>query len=175
MSHIDQLTGELRALMTGVERAQEQATAVDRQAQEVAVRAAGAGFAAVAAGMVRVRDAIATIQSGLGGLTGLIGEATKATAAVPQGVSPQETIAGLMPVQSSVDGAREAAAGTISRISEVQQLVVMILQGGQPGPMLSALDSIKQILVQMTQRTTAARQCVDAAIADARQLGSLGN
>ena len=47
MSHIEKITGEFRALMTGIERAQGLAAAADSQAQEVILRAAGAGFGAV--------------------------------------------------------------------------------------------------------------------------------
>ncbi|PZV97259.1 hypothetical protein SAMN05443287_10543 [Micromonospora phaseoli] len=175
MSQIEKITGELRALMTGVERAQGLAAAADSQAQEVALRAAGAGFVAVAAGVARVRNAITSIQSGLRSLASSIGEATKATAAVPNEATAQETIAGLAPVQSAVDAARDAAAGAITGVGEAQQLVVMVLQGGQPGPLLQALDSIKQVLVLVVARTGGARQAIEAAIAEARQLGSSGN
>ncbi|SCL25733.1 hypothetical protein GA0070616_3165 [Micromonospora nigra] len=175
MSQVEKIAGELRALMTGVERAQGLAAAADGQAQEVALRAAGAGFVAVAAGVARVRNAITGIQVGLGTLAGSIGEATKAIAAVPNEASPQETIAGLVPVQSAVDAARDAAAGAITGVGEAQQLVAMVLQGGQPGPLLQVLDSIKQVLVLVVARTGGARQAVEAAIAQARQLGSSGN
>jgi hypothetical protein len=139
------------------------------------MRAAAAGFASVTAAMARVREAITGIQGRLGELAGLLGEASKATAAVPQGASPEETIAGLTPVQSTIDSARDAAAGTIAQVTEAQQLVTATLQGGQPGPMLSALENLKQVLVQVAQRTSTARQFVEGAIAEARQLGSSGN
>lgn len=172
MSHIEMVTGELRILMTGVERAQGLAAAADNQAQQVALRAAGAGFAAVAAGMARVRDSIASVQGGLGGLAGSIGEATKMTAAVPREATPEETIAGLLPVQAGVDSARDAAAAVIAQVGEAQQLVAMVLQGGQPGPLLQSLESVKQVLVSVVQRAGSARQTVEAAVAEARQLGS---
>ncbi|WP_025616840.1 DUF6244 family protein [Salinispora cortesiana] len=175
MSQIEKITGELRALMAGVERAQGSAAAADRQAQETASRAAGAGFVAVAAGVARVRNAITGIQGGLGRLAGSIGEATTAAAAVPNEATPQETIAGLAPVQSAVDAARDAASGAITGVGEAQQLVAMVLQGGQPGPLLQALEAIKQVLVLVVQRTGGARQAIEAAIAQARQLGSSGN
>ncbi|WP_431973388.1 DUF6244 family protein [Micromonospora haikouensis] len=175
MSHIEKITGELRALMAGVERAQTLVAAARNQAQEVALRAAGAGFVAVAAGVTRVGSAIAEIQGSLVGLSGSIGEATKATAAVPREATPQETIAGLAPVQGAVDSVRDATTGTITKVGETQQLVAMILQGGQPGPLLQALDGIKQVLVLVVQRTGTARQDIEAAIVEARQLGSPGN
>ncbi len=93
---------------------------------------------------------------------------------MPHEATPQETIVGLTPVQSAVDAARDAAARAITQVGEAQQLVAMILQGGQPGPLLQALDSIKQVLVLVVQRTGGARQSIEAAIAEARQLGSSG-
>ncbi|MEH1101963.1 DUF6244 family protein [Micromonospora sp. CPCC 205561] len=175
MSHIEKITGELRALTTGVDRAQTLAAAADNQAQEVALRAAGAGFAAVAAGLARVRGAISEIRGGLGGLATTIAEAARATAAVPQQASPQETIAGLAPVRSAIDGIRDAATATAAQVGETRQLVVAVLQGGQPGPLLQSLESIRQVLALMVQRTATARQPVETAIAEARQLGSAGN
>ncbi|TDB81554.1 DUF6244 family protein [Micromonospora sp. KC721] len=172
MSHIEMVTGELRALMTGVEKAQGLAAAADGQAQQVTLRAAGAGFAAVAAGMARVRGAIASIQAGLGGLAGSIGEATKMTAAVAREATPQETIRGLAPVQDRVDSAREAAAAVITQVGAARQLAAVVLQGGQPGPLLQSLENIKQVLVSVVQRANSARQAVEVAVAEARQLGS---
>ncbi|MEU7609406.1 DUF6244 family protein [Micromonospora sp. NPDC049204] len=175
MSHIEKITAELRALATGVERAQGLAAAADSQAQEVALRAAGAGFAAVAVGVTRVRSAITDIQGGLGSLGGSISEATKATAAVPHEATPQETISGLTPVHAAVDSTRDATAATIAQVGEAQRLVTMILQGGQPGPLLQALESIKQVLVLVVQRTSTTRQLIEAAITEARHIGSSGN
>jgi hypothetical protein len=175
VSHLENIAGELRALLTGVERAQGLVAAADSQAQEVALQAAAAGFVAMAAGMARVRSAITGIQGRLGSLSGSIGEATKATAGVPHEPTPQETISGLTPVQAAVDSARDVTAGTIAQIGQTQQLVAMVLQGGQPGPLLQTLESIKQVLVLVAQRTSTARQHIETAVAEARQLGSSGN
>src|SRR5690349_21760936 len=99
--------------------------------------------------MARVRASIATVQGGLGGLAGSIGEATKMIAAVPREATPQATIAGLTPVQSGMDSARDAASTIIGQVGEAQQLVTKVLRGGQPGPLLQSLESIKQVLVSM--------------------------
>ena len=175
VSHVEEITTELRTLATGVERAQSLAAAADQQAQEIALRAAGAGFAAVAAGVARLRGVIATIRGGLGSLAAAVGDATKATAAVPQQANPEETIAGLTPAQSAIDGVRDQTTATITHVGEAQQLVTVVLQGGQPGPLLQALESVKQVLATLVQRIGTSRQLIDAAIAEARQLGSSGN
>lgn len=175
MSHVEKITTELRTLTAGVERAQSLAAAADQQAQEIALRAGGAGFAAVATGVARIRGIITTIRGGLGGLAGAVGDATKRSAGVPQQATPEDTITGLTPVRSAVDGIRDQTAVTITHVGEAQQLVVRALQGGQPGPLLQALESVKQVLVMLVQRTATTRQVVDAAIAEARQLGASGN
>lgn len=54
MPNIEKISAELHALMAGVDRARGLVAAADSQAREVAVGTAGAGFAAVAAGLVRV-------------------------------------------------------------------------------------------------------------------------
>ncbi|KXK62289.1 hypothetical protein AWW66_09125 [Micromonospora rosaria] len=175
MSTVEEITGELHALLAGVERAQGLTAAADNQAQEVAVRAAGTGFTAVAAGIARVRNALATVQAGLTALATSAGEAVKASTTVPRGATPQETIAALAPVQQGVTAAREACIATISHVDEARQLVSAVLQGGQPGPLLQTLDSVKQVLVLLVQRTQSARQAVEATVDRARQLGSSGN
>ncbi|ROT26806.1 DUF6244 family protein [Micromonospora sp. HM5-17] len=175
MSRIEELATELGALTTGVERAQGQAVAAGRQADEVARQAAAAGFAAVATGMAAVRQAITEIHGGLHALGGLLGEAASATAKVPQEGSAQETIAGLAPVRERLDGARDALGATVEQVNRTQRMVGATLQGGQPGPLLSTLQGITQILVPLAQRVGSAKQLAEAAIAQARQLGSPGN
>ncbi|GAB3153343.1 hypothetical protein GCM10027290_45940 [Micromonospora sonneratiae] len=173
MSHIEKITGELRTLMTGVERAHGLTTVTDHKAQEVARRAADAGFTAVAMGMTQVREAIILLQNGLGSLAVSISEATKATAVVPNGASPQDAATGLSLVQGAVDSVRNAAASAIAQADEVRRIVVAVLQGGQPGPLLQTLANVREMLTLVAQRT--ARQSVETAVAEAHRLGILGN
>ncbi|WP_434739347.1 DUF6244 family protein [Micromonospora sp. SH-82] len=175
MSSIEEITGQVRALTTGVERAQSLTAAADRQAQGVAARAAGGGFTAVAAGMAQVRAAIAAIRGGLGRVASAVGEAITATGRVPREATPQESISALAPVGQGITGAREAATATIGHVDQARHLVGAVLHGGQPGPLLQALDSVKQVLVLLVQGGTNAQQTVEAAISQARQLGSAGN
>ncbi|MER7460856.1 DUF6244 family protein [Micromonospora sp. NPDC126480] len=174
MSHIEKIATELRTLGTGIERARALAATADHQAQEVALRAAGAGFAAVAAGMTRVRGAIAALQGRLGGLTTSIGEATTATAAVPREATPEETVAGLRPVREGIAGLRTASAATIVQVGDAQQLVTVVLHGGQPGALLQTLESVKQVLLQVVRQTSTAERSVEEATAEARRLGASG-
>ncbi|QDY07716.1 hypothetical protein FJK98_11465 [Micromonospora sp. HM134] len=172
MSSVEEITRKLRALTAGVERAQSLTAAADSQAQQIAVRAAGAGFAAVAGGVARIRMALSTIRGGLGSLAAAVGEANTAAASVPQQSTPQETMAGLAPVGQRMVSAREATTATISHVDDARQLVSTVLHGGQSGP---ALDSIRQVLALLVQRCGTAQRAVEAATAQARQLGVSGN
>ncbi|KUJ47181.1 DUF6244 family protein [Micromonospora maris] len=176
MSSIEEIDGELRAVIAGLDRARSLTAAADHQVQQVAARAVGAGFAAVAAGMAGVRAAISVIQAGLSGAAGTVGEATRAAASVPrEAATPQETIAALAQVQQAIAGAREATAATIGHVDQARQLVGTVLRGGQPGPLLQSLDSVKQVLVLVVQRCGAVQQAAEAAVGQARGLGSSGN
>ncbi|MGW0435511.1 DUF6244 family protein [Micromonospora sp. NPDC003197] len=175
MSYTEKITGELRALTVGVERAQGLIAAADSQAEAVAIRAAGTGFAAVAAGMMRVRSAIVAIQGRAGGLATLIGEVTKVVGSVPHGATPEEAIGGLTPAQNMIDGLRDGIGGVIAQVGETQRIISAVLHGGQPEPLLQALENAKQVLVLVAQRAGVTRQLVEAGIAEARQLGSSGN
>ena len=63
----------------------------------------------------------------------------------------------------------------VEQVDRARRLVGATLQGGQPGPLLSALQGVTQILAPLAQRVGSARQLTEAAMAQARQLGSSGN
>jgi hypothetical protein len=73
---------------------------------------------------------------------------------------------------AAVDGGIAAAA---SGAEEAQRLAMAALQGGQPGPTVSRLQQLRQTLAAVSARGTDARQHVDAALAQVRQVGDLGN
>jgi hypothetical protein len=175
MSHIEKITGELRTMIAGVDKAHANAVAADGKAQEVAARAARSGFTGIAAGMTRVRDAIAEIRARLTNMSGSINEAVTAVGAAAGELSPEQTIAVLSPAQEKLSSVHSGLAATITKVEETRRLVAVVLQGGQPGPMLSALENIKQILVLVAQRGDTARQHLETAVGEARQVGESGN
>ena len=101
--------------------------------------------------MSRVRDAISGIRTRLAALDGSIGEAVTAVAAAPKELSPEQVISVLSPVREKVGGVRDETVGTLTKIEEAKQLTAAVLRGGQPGPMISALDAGKQALILVAQ------------------------
>ncbi len=175
VSHIEKITGELLAMAAGVDKAQGDAATADARAQEIAARAARSGFTAIAAGVSQVRSAIAEVRARLVSVGGSINEAAAAVVAAPWEMSPEQTIAVLAPVQEKVGGVQDQVAATITKVEETKQVAAAVLRGGQPGPMVSALDAVKQVLVLVAQRAGTAKHGVQTAVGEARQLGGSGN
>lgn len=172
MASIEEIVSEIRTLSNGVERAQTLAATADHQAQEITLRAAATGFTTVAVSIGRARAAIATVQGGLAMLSTAIGAATTAVVAVPHSPTPEETIAGLAAVYEGMTATRQVARAAITQLTDVQRLVTIALQGGQPGPLLEALDGVKQVLILVVRRSTGTQLAVEVAIHEVRRLGS---
>ncbi len=175
MAGIDAISADLQAMAAGIEQAHTAAAGADARAQEIAARAARSGFAGIAAGMVQVRRAIGEIRTRLTGIGAAVNEAVKPVTAAPQEMSPEQTITVLSPATEKLTAARDGIAATIGKVDQTRRLAATVLHGGQPGPMLTTLDAIKQILDQLTARCDAAQQHLRAAVAEARQIGGQGN
>jgi hypothetical protein len=175
MSLTDTIGAGVQSMAAGVDRAQQEAGAVDHAIEQITARAVASGFVGITVGLARAREALGQARSLLAQADGILGEASRSLTAVAQQPSPQETIAALTPVTaalSAVDGHITAAA---SSVDDTRRLVTAALQGGQPGPTLSRLQQVLQVLVAVRASGTEARQHVDAALAQAQQVGELGN
>lgn len=175
MSDIETITTDLQAMAAGVEKAQTAAAAADRTAQEVALRAVRSGFVGIAAGLTAIREAVKEIQGRVGGLANSIRDASKPVAAAAKEGSPQQTIAVLSTATTKVTSAREGLTAAVSKISDVQRLATIVLQGGQPAPLVSALEGIKGVLIEVAQRADVTKDHLGAAMAEARRIGEAKN
>jgi hypothetical protein len=175
MPQTNTITGELRAMQAGIERARSATAAIDSEAERVAARTVAAGFVAIAAALAQVRDGIREIMNRLGGVDGLLGEAVAALAAAPEETSPAQVIAALTRTTERANAAYEGTRAAVSKVDEVKNLVARLLHGGDPGPLLSMLDNLKQILTQVAQRNSVVKQSLEAAVSEARQIGSPAN
>lgn len=175
MSVTDSLTTELQAVANGIGVAAQAAAAADATAENIAQHSAAQGFTGIAQSMARVRQVLQEARSQLAAAAATAGETTSAVAAIPQQMTPQQTIAVLTPLLSRLDAVDGAVTGAGQRTAEARQATLAALEGGQPDAMLARLNAIVQPLAGVGQRTTAARQHVQEAITAARQAGSSGN
>ncbi|GIG90742.1 hypothetical protein Pen02_56780 [Plantactinospora endophytica] len=175
MSQTDAISGELRSMRAGVDRARSTATATAQEAEQVATRAAAAGFTGIVAGMSQVREAIRNVQGGLDNVHVAIDQASTSVVAVPKEASPAEVIEALNCAADRVDTAHDGVGSSIGKVDDARTLVVRVLQGGDPGPLLSMLGTIKEILLLVAQQGGAVKQSLASAVHDARRTGSSGN
>jgi len=175
MSQIEKTVGELRAMAAGVERAHADIGAADARAQEITAQAVRSGFAGIATGLAQVRQSLAEIRGRTAGIAVSTTEAITTAGSAVGELSPQQTITVLAPAQQALSAAMEKIVATIHKLAETRRMTEAVLRGGQPGPMLTALDSIGQVLEMVAQRGTVAGQSLNEAIAQARQVGDRGN
>ena len=124
--------------------------------------------------MRTVQTGAQEIRARMASVGGHIAEARSAIGAAASQESPQQTIAVLGRAVAKLDAANAAVAAAIAKLGEVQHLTAAVLQGGQQGPMLSRLATIKQVLEQVGQRGHAAKQLVEGALGEARTAGDVG-
>ena len=159
----------------GLAKAQEVAVAADHAAQQVVQHAAGSGFAGIAQGLGRIRESIKEIHDRVSALNDPVTQAQTTIAAVPEQATPQETITALTPAHAQLDAVHNGIGAAMTKIDETRQLVAAALQGGQPGPMLTRLDAMKQTLLTVTQVRNTAKQQIETALAEVRKTGDQGN
>ncbi|MFI6163000.1 DUF6244 family protein [Micromonospora haikouensis] len=175
MSLNDSISADLQAMRAAVGAAQQEAAAVDHAVEQIAARAVAAGFAGIAVGLGRVREVVGQVRTRLTAAGGVLGEASRSVSAAPQQPSPQETIGALTPVVAALSSVDSAIAAATAGIEEARRLATAALQGGQPGPTLARLQQLGQTLATVKTRGSQARQHLDAALAQAKQVGDLGN
>jgi len=175
VSDLQAIGDEVRVLASALDRVNGAAGAAVGRAQEIGARAARAGFAGVAAGMARVCTALGEVRAALTPVGGSLGEAAVSLAAVPKEATPDQVVAALNAATGKVTAARDGVAGVAARLTDVQRLVLAVLQGGQPGPMVSALDGVRHGLAQVGQRCDAVNVRISAAVEEARKIGDAGN
>jgi hypothetical protein len=158
-------------MAAGVDRALITAGAADGRVQEVQQRVTAAGFVGIAVGLGRVRETVGQVRAGLAVHAAVIGEAATGVAAAPRELTPQEAVAVLSPAVEKVATVRTGIPVLINGVDEAQRLVVAVLQGGDPGSVLSVLGAVKEVLVAVVQRGEATGQHLATAIAEARRAG----
>jgi hypothetical protein len=92
-----------------------------------------------------VRTEIDEIRRRLTALGDALSDAGAAVAATPKEATPEETIAALTPAQRKIATARQGVGGAIAKVEETKQTVQRTLRGGQPGPLVGALEAVKQV------------------------------
>lgn len=175
MSVVESLGASLGAVGVGLDRAQQETSAADHAAEQIATWAAGSGFSGIAQSLTRVRAAIREIGTGISAVNGRAGEATALVAATPKQPTPQETRAVLEPLTQQLDGIHSGVGAVMEAIRKAQQLTNAVLQGGQPGPLLARLEAIRNTMLAVARHIAQAKEHTTTALAEVRKTGVQGN
>jgi hypothetical protein len=175
VSELETIGHHLRGLSDGLDRANQAAAAAGQRAEEITARAAALGMMGVAIGVQGVQQQIAEIQQRLATVGRSISAALGLLASVPPQSSPDQVIQVLSPASEQVGSASTGLNGAAHQVDQVQQLVLAILAGGAPGPLVQSLGHVKQLALELAQQCAGVRQTIDQAIQQARLTGRSGN
>lgn len=84
-------------------------------------------------------------------------------------------IVALTTAADRTDTAHREITAAPGRADDIHRLVTQVLQGGNPGPMLSMLNDLNQTLASVRQRAEQAGHHLREAGTEARQLGEAGH
>jgi uncharacterized phage infection (PIP) family protein YhgE len=171
VSLFKEIRDELAAMGAAIGSAQNTAAEAEDAAEQIADRAAAAGFTGIADGMSQVRDAVQEIRARLSSADDELGQVYAPIDTAPTKETPEQVVGAVAPATQHIGSVYETIAATIDKVDDTGQLVAAVLDGGEPGPMLSRLDAIKQELEQVASRCDTAKRHVETVLAEARQTG----
>jgi hypothetical protein len=175
MSDLDRISGDFRAMSSGVTTGQRIAIAAGASVDEAIVQAARSGFTGVVVGLQAVRSGVGELEAGLIAAHAQVAEAAKLTVRVPSEMTPQEVIQVLTPVGQGLDAIQRGLDASTATLAEVRRLAVATLRGGQPGAIVAALENVKQVVEQVERRRAETKRHVEELIAAAAKVGVSGN
>lgn len=175
MSQTENVATELQAITAGLGRARTITASLDQESERVAARAAAAGFTAIAAAMSQVRTAINEVRARVHAATDAVHDAATAVRNAPNEASPQQVIAALTPAAERTDTIQREITAALGRADDTHRLVNQVLQGSNPGPMLTLINDLKQTLTKERHRAAQVKQHLTEATSQARQISEPGN
>ena len=174
MVDLDEIAVDLRAVGTGLDRAGEALAAAQRLAEQIAGHAARSGFTGIASGMTTVREVIIEVRGRLAGITSDTTRAATAVRAAALAPTPRQAAGALSQAARATAGVGTGVAATIGRLDDAGRLVEGVLRGGQPGPMLTALRTVVEILALVYRHGVHAGEQARAVITAAGRVGDPG-
>jgi cytosine/adenosine deaminase-related metal-dependent hydrolase len=172
MSQLDAVGAGLKAMIGDVDHAQTDAAAAEERARDVIERMAAAGFDGIVQGMTIVENTIGQLRQGLHQLGQQVQDTTEPITTAGTDPSPEKTIATLTPVADHLDAASSLIGQLRHTADEARRLTAQVLEGGEPGPLLSQLEGVDQQLASVEERRHSTATVVSETIAEARKAGA---
>ncbi len=172
MADVSKIVAALQQALEGLGRAHNAASQAGGRAQQVQAQAARAGFRGIAAGMGGVIERIKKIIETQNSVATSTKATTEAVQRVTADMNPEAVVATLTPVMQQLDVASTNTAAIVTEVDAAKTDATAALKGGKPGPMIAALEQIKQALGQVVSALGDSKQRTDETVAQARETGS---
>jgi hypothetical protein len=169
------IAGELAQVVAAIGRAQEEALGAAEAARTTTMRAAAAGYAAIAGQLDAIRKQIHTIHGILDSAATTAKEAGGTVREVTDRMNPTEVASRLSATTAKIDTMRGTLYSAAQQLATTSGNVSQALHGGQPGPMLQRLDLVRQLAAIANQRGGAVKQSIQSALGRVGQIGGSGN
>jgi hypothetical protein len=172
MTETEVILGSLTPAADELDAAETQAAAAAGHAEDVRDRALAHGWAGIAAGVQDVIDQLGDVRATIGRAKDHTDEATGQVRQIDARMSPTEVGEHLTTTTVKVDEARSAIEDAFNGLDEAETTVSRVLDGGDPGQLLSMIGEVSQTLVSARQHTQDARTKTEAEIQEAAQAGN---
>ena len=174
-SGTEAIAGEIARIIEAINRARTEAGGAAEHAGQIASRAAGSGFVAIAGQLDGIRKQISATDAMLASASDSATQAGATVRAVGDRTTPEQVRERLTEATGHLDTMRASLVTAIERLHAIHGQVAAALHGGQPGPLLQRLDMIRQLAQIAGQHSTATRARIQAELSQVGQLGSSGS
>jgi ABC-type transporter Mla subunit MlaD len=172
MTATEEIVGSLAPAVDDLDAAKTQAAAAASHAEDVRERVAAHGWEGIAAGMQDVIDQFENVQAAIGRAKDQADEAIGHVRQIDSKTNPAEVKEHLTSTGSKAGAAESAIGDAFNELDEAETTVSRVLDGGDPGQLLSMINEINQTLVSARQHVQNAKSNADAEIQEAAQAGN---
>lgn len=167
-----QIVAALQATVAGFDRAGAQLASAVAHAEQVRARMVAAGFHGVALGMTGAADNLKKIHAQAGALADGIRRALAPIREITAEMTPEQVNAKLAVGVEEASTVRTGISGAMEQMAAAKEKISAVLRGGQPGPLLSMIETTRQIMWQTGQHLDSAVQNAREATTEATQAGN---
>jgi len=172
MTATDEIVRSLTSAVDDLDAGKTQAAAAASHAEDVREKAAAHGWEGIAAGMQDVIDQFDNVQAAISRAKDHADEAIGHVRQIDSKMNPTEVKEHLTSTGSKAEAAEPAIGDAFNELDEAETTVSRVLDGGDPGQLLSMISEVNQTLVSARQQLQNAKSAADAEIQEAAQAGN---
>lgn len=171
----DGIRQNLRAVVGGCESARASAATACQRAHQIAQRATRDRFLAVAQGMQHIQQRLRSIDAAIGDAIRSVNKVLAQVSAASDETSVHGVTSRLSPAVNELSAVHARSGAVVEDIAKVDAEIQQTLRGGKPEPLLAITAQIRRGIVEVAERSDAARSGTEQLINVAHALGSVAS